>query len=51
MPMPDFVRSKYFVPECDNWHLKEGAPQDVIEEFEEYMRERKEALDAGRIID
>jgi hypothetical protein len=23
--------------EPDNWHLKEGAPEDVRKEFEEFM--------------
>lgn len=37
MPMPDFFTSPYFVPEPDNWHLKDGAPEEVRKEFEEYM--------------
>lgn len=37
MPMPDFFTSPYFVPEPDNWHLKDDAPEDVRKEFEEYM--------------
>lgn len=45
--MPDFVKSEYFVPEVDNWHLKEGAPDDVREEFEEYMRIRDENHEKG----
>ena len=36
---PDFADSPYFVPEPDNWHLKEGAPEEVQKEFEEYMLE------------
>ena len=35
--MPNFFMSEYFVPEVDNWHLKDGAPDDVRREFEEYM--------------
>ena len=38
MPMPDFFTSPYFVPEPDNWHLKDGAPEEVRKEFEEYMK-------------
>lgn len=34
---PNFVDSPYFVAEENNWHLKEGAPEDVKREFEEYM--------------
>ena len=37
MPMPDFFNSPYFVPEPDNWHLKEGAPKEVQDEFNEFM--------------
>lgn len=36
--MPDFVTSEYFVPEPDNWHLKDDAPQELKEEFEEWMK-------------
>ena len=36
--MPAFFTSEYFVPEPDNWHLKENAPQEVKEEFEAWMR-------------
>ena len=39
MPMPDFFTSEWFVPEVDNWHLKEGAPPEVVEEFEAYMKD------------
>lgn len=44
---PKFVDSPYFVPEDGNWHLKEGAPQEVVEEFEEYMRYEKELEERG----
>ena len=37
--MPAFFTSEYFVPEPDNWHLKEDAPEDVKKEFEEWMKE------------
>ena len=37
--MPEFAKSKYFVPEPDNWHLTEDAPEDVREEFEQWMKE------------
>ena len=35
--MPSFFNSPYFVPEVDNWHLKDGAPEELKKEFEEYM--------------
>lgn len=36
---PSFWDSPYFVPEPDNWHLKPGAPEEVVREFNEYMGE------------
>lgn len=44
---PKFVDSPYFVPEEDNWHLKEGAPEEIVKEFEEYMRYSKEQESKG----
>lgn len=34
---PNFMDSPYFVMEEDNWHLKDGAPADVVKEFNEFM--------------
>lgn len=34
---PNFMDSPYFVMEEDNWHLKDGAPAEVVKEFNEYM--------------
>lgn len=34
---PRFMDSPFFVMEEDNWHLKEGAPEDVVKEFSDYM--------------
>lgn len=48
---PDFMDSPYFVGETDNWHLKEGAPEDVQREFDEYMKRDKEAAEKGIILD
>lgn len=45
-----FVDSPYFVPEEDNWHLKDGAPEDVKAEFEEYMKYSKELQEKGVFI-
>lgn len=44
---PKFIDSPYFVDEPDNWHLKEGAPPEVVAEFEEFMRQEKEAEERG----
>lgn len=46
----DFVDSEYFVPEMDNWHLKDGAPEEVKKEFEEYMKYTKECEEKGVFI-
>lgn len=45
--MPDFAKSPYFVSEDGNWHLLEGAPKEVQEEFEEYMKYEKEMEEKG----
>ena len=37
---PNFLDSPYFVGEIDNWHLKEGAPKEVQEEFDEFMKNK-----------
>lgn len=44
---PNFADSPYFMPDLDNWHLKEGAPEDVKKEFEEYMKYIKELEERG----
>lgn len=36
-PRPNFVDSPYFVADPGNWHLKPGAPQDIVDEFTAYM--------------
>lgn len=51
MPRPKFVDSEYFVPEMFNWHLKEGAPENVVREFEEYKKRDEEAAKKGIVID
>ncbi len=39
-PMPGFWNSPFFVPEPDNWHLTDDAPDELKEEFERYMKHR-----------
>lgn len=34
---PKFLSSPYFVGERFNWHLKPGAPKDIVDEFNAYM--------------
>lgn len=31
--------SPYFVPELDNWHLKEEAPEDLKNKFNKWKKE------------
>lgn len=46
----DFAKSTHFVPEDGNWHLKEGAPEEIKKEFEEYMEYSKECEKKGVFI-
>ena len=36
---PKFFDSPYFVGELGNWHLKPGAPKEVVDEFNAFMRD------------
>ena len=45
---PKFVESPYFVPEFGNWHLKEGAPKDVVHEFNQFMKKQRKEEKEGR---
>ena len=47
--MPDFFTSKYFVPEPDNWHLTDDAPEEVRKEFDEWMKDH--SMNEGELID
>ena len=47
---PKFIDSPYFVDEEDNWHLKEGAPPEVIQEFEEFMKYYRDMEEKGVAI-
>jgi len=33
-----FFHSPYFVPEMDNWHIKDDAPEEIKKEFAEAMK-------------
>ena len=48
--MWEFMKSKWFVPEVDNWHIKDDAPEDVKKEFAEYMKQEEEAKKKNVII-
>lgn len=38
LTMPSFWNSPFFIPEVDNWHLTDDAPEEIKKEFEEYMK-------------
>lgn len=44
---PKFLDSPYFIKEENNWHLQDGAPEQVRKEFEEYMQYKKELEERG----
>jgi len=48
--MPKFFQSEWFVPETDNWHLKPGAPKEIVDEFNEWMKEHN-SEDSGIDVD
>ena len=44
---PSFIDSPYFVMEEDNWHLKEGAPAELVKEFNDYMNSGNELMEGS----
>lgn len=36
---PNFMDSPYLVADEREWYLKEGAPKEVVKEFNEFMNE------------
>ncbi|KAB7668940.1 hypothetical protein [Bacillus sp. B1-b2] len=36
---PNFIDSPYFVGEPDNWHLRPDAPKEVVNGYNEFMKE------------
>jgi hypothetical protein len=44
---PNFLDSPYFYADKDGWHLKPGAPDDIVKEFNAYMEQQAQAEDAG----
>ena len=47
----DFMDSEWFVPEPDNWHLKPGAPKEIVDAFNAYMHQQEESMSQGIILD
>ena len=47
---PKFINSPYFYIDEDGFHLKNGAPIEITKEFEQFMKESKEAEEKGVAI-
>lgn len=47
---PKFVDSPYFVIVEGEWSLKEGAPEEVQKEFDEFMQYYREQEEKGIYI-
>lgn len=48
---PRFVSEGWLDYSGEEWRLKEGAPPDIVDEFEGYMEaKRKDSID-GAIVD
>ena len=45
---PEFYDSPFFVDEPGNWHLKPGAPAEVVKEFNEFMKAQNDTEEDGR---
>ncbi|MCM3163883.1 hypothetical protein KDJ21_015730 [Metabacillus litoralis] len=48
---PSFVKSEFFVDEPGNWHLKEGAPDEMKKELKEYVESLNAIQDEPGTID
>lgn len=42
MLRPKFMDSEYLVKELFNLHLKEGAPEEVVREFEAWKKKQEQ---------
>lgn len=47
---PKFIESPFFAVGDDGWYLLPGAPPDVREEFEGYMKMQEEAISRGEAL-
>lgn len=39
MNIPDFINSPFLIIDEKGWRLKTDAPKELVEKFEEYMKE------------
>lgn len=44
---PSFIDSPFFFVDDEGWHLRDGAPDEVRKEFEEYMEYVKKLESRG----
>lgn len=44
---PDFVDDPHFYIDDEGFHLRDGAPPEVVAEFEEFMEQQEEARRKG----
>lgn len=44
---PKFIEDPHFYIDESGFHLREGAPPEVVAEFKEWIKYRKEAEDRG----
>lgn len=44
---PGFVKDPHFYIDDDGFHLRDGAPPDIVREFEEFMKTQREAEEQG----
>ncbi len=47
---PNFIDSPYFYEDDSGFHLKEGAPEEVQKEFDQYMESERLAKEQGAYI-
>lgn len=47
---PKFVSSPYFEVTDNGWHLRDGAPKEVVDEFNEYMAKYYEEQEKGGVL-
>jgi len=44
---PKFISDPHFYADGDGFHLKDGAPTEIIDEFNKFMEDQEEAEKKG----
>lgn len=47
---PKFIKDPHFYIDNDGFHLRDGAPPEVVQEFEEFMKYYKDMEEEGIAI-